>query len=504
MNRPDCNRLSIGQRGTEHIRWESAHELVERNGRAIERRRAGGYAGEPEESSNWNWQYLPRHAGLVLAILFSVVFAAQSATVIGSLQDLTSRPFGGQLQFTPVAGAQSIGTNTYFPVTARCAVSNGLFAINLVGGVYLAAPVQYNAFGPRLAGQGLYVPFGDTNIWQFNDCVRLLASTVVVAYTNTGAPVTNADNASINNDNGTNVTIVTPDNFTVTRSNIDAEIELVTPPSGLNLTTNSPVVYVDFNTGYDTNSGANVAQPFKTLYPAVAVPGVQTIVLGPGNQFTTNNVSLPPGISVKGAGAGITFLINSNSPANTAIQISDKDIFQDISCPGQLGFNTITNWVVVRRVESATSANLTAVDSIIFGQMMPGAQIWLMDMWLRSSYDVQNFNSGTGATFNLVNVREDVLDIGNQTTVHGYRFRGTNTVVNIYGGSCVLSNGFTSVIAQFNGALSNSVFIADAIGGSSNITFNVYGLSINTNQANACMLFNDMTGTSHLNLFPPL
>jgi hypothetical protein len=281
-------------------------------------------------------------------------------------------------------------------------------------------------------------------------------------------------------------------------------------PTVVSTVASNPVVYVDSNLGNDTNPGVLPDLPLQTLNAAVLIPGVQTISLAAGNQYTGNTVSLPFNVILKGAGKGVTFLIDSNAVATTPITVMDGDTVSDLSTPGQINFGPITNTVTLRNVEASTPQyGLTAIDVLNFAAV--NGVVTLDNDTLRSSYDAENFNGGFGATFNLINVRVESIHaqgVGSSTTVHGYRFRGTNTVVNIYGGSCVMSNVFTSFLAGGggpSGALSNSVFLADYPAyGTSNVTFNVYGLSIATNSVNGCLFFNDMTGNSHLNLFPPL
>jgi hypothetical protein len=87
--------------------------------------------------------------------------------------------YGGQfglIKFTPLSTPQRIGTNTIWDIPRFVNVTNGLFSVNLAGGVYTA-----DAGAPNKTIQ-ILVPPNDTNVWQFNDCAMLASNLDQFAY----------------------------------------------------------------------------------------------------------------------------------------------------------------------------------------------------------------------------------------------------------------------------------------------------------------------------------
>jgi len=141
-----------------------------------------------------------------LAILLAGAAHLSAATVIGSIQDVSARPYGGlvnTLQFTPLSCPQRIGTNTVWPAVRTIRLTNGVFSVNLVGGLYYCGLVE----GPIMQTPKtvkILVPPNDTNVWQFNDCANLATNVGTFLWTNQppSGVATNVDNAL-----GTNVNL---------------------------------------------------------------------------------------------------------------------------------------------------------------------------------------------------------------------------------------------------------------------------------------------------------
>jgi len=115
------------------------------------------------------------------APLLVVATPARSATVIGSIQDVTGAAYGGQfgfLQFNPLSTPQRIGTNTVWDIPRPARMVNGLFSIQLVGGYYNVSAGLPNKIIKIL------VPPNDTNVWQFNDCANLATNLGTFVWTN--------------------------------------------------------------------------------------------------------------------------------------------------------------------------------------------------------------------------------------------------------------------------------------------------------------------------------
>ena len=141
-----------------------------------------------------------------LAILLAGAAHLSAATVIGSIQDVSARPYGGlvnTIQFTPLSCPQRIGTNTVWPAARTIRLTNGVFNVNLVGGLYYAGLVELPmALTPKTVK--ILVPPNDTNVWQFNDCANLATNVGTFLWTNPppSSAATNVDNAG-----GTNVNL---------------------------------------------------------------------------------------------------------------------------------------------------------------------------------------------------------------------------------------------------------------------------------------------------------
>lgn len=141
-----------------------------------------------------------------LAILLAGAAHLSAATVIGSIQDVSALPYGGlvnTIQFTPLSCPQRIGTNTIWPQARTGRLTNGVFNVNLVGGLYYVGLVEGPMdLTPKTVK--ILVPPNNTNVWQFNDCANLATNLGTFVWTNpppSGA-VTNIDNGG-----GTNVTL---------------------------------------------------------------------------------------------------------------------------------------------------------------------------------------------------------------------------------------------------------------------------------------------------------
>ncbi|MEN6533324.1 MAG: hypothetical protein ABFD89_06650 [Bryobacteraceae bacterium] len=120
-------------------------------------------------------------AVLALFGIGAAQFSARAATVVGSIRDVTSQPYGGQfnfIQFNPLSTPQAIGTNTYWPKVCTAHVAGGVFSASLVGGFYDTGLV------PFAKTVRIFVDPAATNVQQFNDCALLATNTSFFFITN--------------------------------------------------------------------------------------------------------------------------------------------------------------------------------------------------------------------------------------------------------------------------------------------------------------------------------
>jgi|GEM_PF-4523844 len=132
---------------------------------------------------------------------------ATGATVVGSIQDVTGQPYGGMvntLQFTPLSCPQRIGTNTVWPIAKGVTLTNGLFQIQLAGGLYYVGLLGDSGPPSQPRTLKILVPPNDTNLWQFNDCANLATNLGTFGWTNSLALIAATN---INNATGTNVSL---------------------------------------------------------------------------------------------------------------------------------------------------------------------------------------------------------------------------------------------------------------------------------------------------------
>lgn len=121
------------------------------------------------------------------AALFLMPNLGSTATVIGNIQDVSFNAYGGTvnlMQFTPLSCPQQIGTNTVWPVQSKIRLTNGLFQIQLAGGLYYAGLIGDVAVGQTPKTVKILVPPNDTNIWQFNACASLATNLPIFTWTN--------------------------------------------------------------------------------------------------------------------------------------------------------------------------------------------------------------------------------------------------------------------------------------------------------------------------------
>src|SRR5574343_611626 len=90
--------------------------------------------------------------GILAAFLLLLGLSAESATVVGSLQDSFATAYGGQvrtIQFDPLSTPQAIGTNTVWPVSVTRRITNGVFTVNLATnlGTFAYTNYYYNYLG---------------------------------------------------------------------------------------------------------------------------------------------------------------------------------------------------------------------------------------------------------------------------------------------------------------------------------------------------------------------
>ena len=200
--KPDCNNLSIGEPGTEHIRWQSVSEFLSAQiGRRIEhiltRRQSA-----PKPQAARSVSTAPAKAAnrlccaAALALLFIIATGSLPATtVVGTIQDITFTPYGGVnngVTFTPLSCPQAVNvvsngiTNaiTIWDVPRTARLTNGGFRVNLAGGIYFAGLASPAPFGGSGRTVKILVPPNDTNIWNFNDCARLTNGIGTFIWTN--------------------------------------------------------------------------------------------------------------------------------------------------------------------------------------------------------------------------------------------------------------------------------------------------------------------------------
>ncbi len=146
--------------------------------------------------------------GILAAFLLLLGVRAESATVIGSIQDSFATAYGGQvrtIQFDPLSAPQGIGTNTIWPKVVTARITNGVFTANLVGGLYWAGLLGDDPVtgGPRKTVKVL-VPPNDTNTYTLNEVANLATNLGTFAYTNRyysyigdGAGITNLQSSNI-------------------------------------------------------------------------------------------------------------------------------------------------------------------------------------------------------------------------------------------------------------------------------------------------------------------
>ena len=134
---------------------------------------------------------------------------AQTATVVGSIHDVTDAPYGGKfntIQFTPTNCPQQIGTNTYWPQARTALLTNGVFTVNLVPGFYYVGLVGDGGFGQVPKTARMIVPPGATNTLQFNDCANLASNVLQFSWaTPANINLTNSDTRPIHFDDVLNV-----------------------------------------------------------------------------------------------------------------------------------------------------------------------------------------------------------------------------------------------------------------------------------------------------------
>jgi hypothetical protein len=125
---------------------------------------------------------------LLFCLLLLCLNVARAATVIGSIQDSFEVPYGGQvktIEFNPLSTPQAIGTNTVWPVVVTKKVTNGVFSVNLVGGIYWAGLLGDDvASGGAKKTVKILVPPSDTNTYTFNQVAALATNLGTFSYTN--------------------------------------------------------------------------------------------------------------------------------------------------------------------------------------------------------------------------------------------------------------------------------------------------------------------------------
>ena len=259
--------------------------------------------------------------------------------------------------------------------------------------------------------------------------------------------------------------------------------------------TNASTRYVDAVIGSDLNDGLTSATPFATIGRAFSFAGVTNVLVGPGNY--PESIYMPSRTTLRGAGIGQTIFRGAGAGGVSSVVISDECIISDVSFYGQMAANNVTNWAIFRNLECAYGDNTNNIDCYV-GGLVTGA-LTFDQCYLHGVYDIFAFQSGNGGTYNIVNCR---IEVKNPTSngafpVHGYQFTGTNITVNIYGGSLTLTNGFS-----LGGANTNGVFCANL----GLVTFNVYGLALNTNSCPGVqwIVLDGHGGSAIVNVFSPL
>ena len=214
----NCNHLSLGQPGTQHIRWISGHAFVAGNlarhiagiGRS---RPASNNCPKPQPRTSAAASRPSRPAALVSIILTLITLLAtpaRSATIVWT-NLIDSSAVNAKVQrvtFTPISKVpQKYGNQTVLPkVVATDCDTNSAAAIKIIaGGPYTITFFPPNSYVEPVIG---LVPPNDTNTYTLNDVIGFATNKNYFLWTNaypvglTSVTTTNTPTATITG-NGT-------------------------------------------------------------------------------------------------------------------------------------------------------------------------------------------------------------------------------------------------------------------------------------------------------------
>lgn len=234
---------------------------------------------------------------------------------------------------------------------------------------------------------------------------------------------------------------------TRTASQVRTDLLLVPGTNVVAVNTTSNTIFVDAAGNDTTGTRGRIDLPFLTISGALAASGLASgdiIRVGPGT-FTENaGIQLPSGVSLAGAGMGVT-IIQSNmdtaatnkvilSPGNNSV-ISDLTV-SGSSASASMPFGAYTSNTAATNVTCYRCKFAGISDGVYFNQTGVGSN-YLYDCVITSQYDCTFFNTDVTSVMELYNCT--LIASGGGTTVRGIFNNGG--IIRMYGGSITVSGG---------------------------------------------------------------
>ena len=184
----NCNQLSIGQRGTQHISWESAGALISRNlENHIKSIGSFFYSTSARLHKKPVKQTHPKSRIFAVAVLMMATLLSNAATVTNLMWDISGNPIDRTVKFYPQSTPNTIswnGTNvTVMDVQKSVTSTNGAWSQRFVGGIYWADFGTVNN-GVKTDPVAFLVPPNDSSTYDFNYCANLATNLGTFVWTN--------------------------------------------------------------------------------------------------------------------------------------------------------------------------------------------------------------------------------------------------------------------------------------------------------------------------------